>query len=731
MPTDISNAVGTARQFTPQPDNIYQGHYQGIGVSNGAPSATNSVLSTAESLSRLTEALQGYAVSHEKYMDVTGHQQAEAMINGMAPADIQKLNTIDAAQLYGYADSTDNPYFKAYADKLRGGFLASKMKQEYDAQYEMYPARSLDEEQQRYSEFTSKWKNDNLTGTNAPLNQYAFDMGYNESHLVNVAQLANQWVKKKNDNDVLVTMSQAQGDLGKILENSPQLLKTNGAMTAAVQTVFNNIRLMGLPANYREKLLKDFASEAIQSGHLDAERFEQMMNNVTVMSNLDGSTVNAASMLDMQTMRTAAADYNKQFMTQQKLDTINQYVKSKDLQGYLQKLTQMRQDDPDGAREFASLYAPISSGIATAQREEAARQRVLLQEQLKAQAKAAEQAQKQQTANGVLQAWMGGGNMYNGKPIQAYDIKSDVLYPQFLQKFAECVGNQDMDSMSRLMALPQAKDFKNSISADLVSQLDNLKPSDDGSVATSDKMASLLQFVATNPDSCEHLLGKEVSSRAKMLKSFVDMEGGDFESGLKDFAAYNTVDSDTKESFKGQVSSRMGSTGYTADNVPVLGGGTTSIPVYANPEMEDAAVNLASALACQSLPVDTALNQVGSIISNSYYAYKYAYIPKGVLNDIGTNDDEGFFKQSLDFYTGDADNVRYDRATQIFYYSDDDGRHNVSLGAIRSKARELAEATYNNPSTNNTDMSADDANAQRQDAEDAYVQDKIEQGGID
>ena len=76
MPTDISNAVGTARQFTPQPDNIYQGHYQGIGVSNGAPSATNSVISTAESLSRLTEALQGYAVSHEKYMDVTGHQQA-------------------------------------------------------------------------------------------------------------------------------------------------------------------------------------------------------------------------------------------------------------------------------------------------------------------------------------------------------------------------------------------------------------------------------------------------------------------------------------------------------------------------------------------------------------------------------------------------------------------------------------------------------------------------------
>lgn len=74
----------------------------------------------------MTEALQGYVVSYEKYMDVTGHQQAEAMINGMTPADIQKLNTIDAAQLYGYADSTDNPYFKAYADKLRGGFLASK-----------------------------------------------------------------------------------------------------------------------------------------------------------------------------------------------------------------------------------------------------------------------------------------------------------------------------------------------------------------------------------------------------------------------------------------------------------------------------------------------------------------------------------------------------------------------------------------------------------------------------
>lgn len=81
----------------------------------------------------------------------------------------------------------------------------------------------------------------------------------------NLAQLANQWVKKKNDNDVLVTMSQAQGDLGKILENSTAAKDANGAMTAAVQTVFNNILVQGLPE--LSSPLKDFGFTAVPEVH--------------------------------------------------------------------------------------------------------------------------------------------------------------------------------------------------------------------------------------------------------------------------------------------------------------------------------------------------------------------------------------------------------------------------------------------------------------------------------
>ena len=31
MPNEISNALGTARQFTPKPDSLYQGRYKDMG----------------------------------------------------------------------------------------------------------------------------------------------------------------------------------------------------------------------------------------------------------------------------------------------------------------------------------------------------------------------------------------------------------------------------------------------------------------------------------------------------------------------------------------------------------------------------------------------------------------------------------------------------------------------------------------------------------------------------
>ena len=115
MPTTISNAVGTARQFTPQPDSTYQGRYQNIQPERVFYRGSDMTL--GRNMARLTEAFNQWRVAHERTLDAVGLENAQRMINAETPADIEKLNTIDAAQTYGFVDDTANPYFRAYADK--------------------------------------------------------------------------------------------------------------------------------------------------------------------------------------------------------------------------------------------------------------------------------------------------------------------------------------------------------------------------------------------------------------------------------------------------------------------------------------------------------------------------------------------------------------------------------------------------------------------------------------
>ena len=120
MPSLISNALGTQRQFTAQPDSVYQGRYRDVSPQHSSPSDTSNADSLASNMERLSQALQGYAVQHEKYPDSKGLREAQAMINQESAGAIEKLNAVDAAQIEGFADSLDNPYFKAYAEGFLG-----------------------------------------------------------------------------------------------------------------------------------------------------------------------------------------------------------------------------------------------------------------------------------------------------------------------------------------------------------------------------------------------------------------------------------------------------------------------------------------------------------------------------------------------------------------------------------------------------------------------------------
>ena len=726
MPTDISNAVGTARQFTPQPDSQYQGRYQSIGAGSVAARDTSRSATLAANIERLNVALQSYAVSHEKYLDDMGAVAANKFINAKEPEDLKKLNIIDAAQQEGYANVMDNPYFMAHAEDLRGQLLAKQLKTEYDNQFAMTPARSMAEEQERYNKFVSDWREANLTGVHAPANLNAFNKGFYEAQPLNMLKLTSDWTQKKYKEDVLTTMASAQSKLGDVIENSVELLKTNGAMTQAVQEVFNEARLMGLPPEYRAKLLDDFATQIIQTGHLDAERLEQMMDNITIQTSMDGSTTKASDLLNMQTYKTYAVAFQKQFMDKWKWDTINKFGKmgKKGIDEVFKAQAWVKEHDPDNAPIWAEITPAVITQVKREEEEKKANARAMLA----ARKQAGATAIKSQNMVGAINTWLNGGTMYNGQTISSLSIDKEELnriVPNMLQGL---IAQGDVKKAMRLMDMPQMNTLRNDIGADVAYKLDCITPDNADNVDQS--IISLLQFTANNPNSVERMFGSEVGNRASVLRALFDLHNGDIDATVKDFAVYNSADKTVKDDYKQQAHNIIMSTGYTAGGVTHLtddDGGTnsyypsTSINIAGNPEMEGAVTNLATLFCLQGLSPWDAVNKAGATISNNYLVYHTGAFPKGVALDncYGATEwqNEVYFRRALADKVlenspedGWNVNMTYRRETQTFVFTNEETFNTtyVPLSDIRKLA---SDKWSNDMQWNNEDHTTTSANS--------------------
>ena len=365
MPTDVANQLGTARQFIPKPDSTYQGRYQDLQATTVRANTKTANMELGQNLQKLSVALNDYRLNTEKYKEQKGLIEATRMINSETPEDVAKLNLIDAAQTYGYVDSMDNPYFQAHAERLRGGYLSAQMKQQYDDKYAMSPAKSANEEQSRYAQFSSDYKKKLYDSSGAPQNSLAFEMGYNESNLINANKLSQDWYSKKHAEDLQVTHDTLNARLGVIVDNSGELLKENGLMTKSVQDIANEAKLMGLPPDARQSLWDGFLKQLVANGRIDGERLEQMCQNIDIQTNVDGTQMKLSDVVNIAQYKQIANDYHNQFMNQRKYDFVKKYTDMgrAGIQQAMADVEEMRYTDPVSYAELAPLLPQVVSGV--------------------------------------------------------------------------------------------------------------------------------------------------------------------------------------------------------------------------------------------------------------------------------------------------------------------------------------------------------------------------------
>ncbi|MBS5519653.1 MAG: hypothetical protein KHX13_04890 [Acidaminococcus intestini] len=766
MPTNISNAVGTQQQFTPRADSTYQGQYKGISGATFQASGATKALELSQSLARLGDALSGYLVSHEKYRDEMGHIKAERMVNSESPEDILKLNALDAAQQYGYADATANPYFQAYAEKMRGGFAAARMKQEYDLKYSMTPAKSLSEESQRYNEFTSEWRRDNLSGDNAPSNPVAFNDGYDESQLVNVNTLATNWVATRHKEDVIDTTASVKSKLGGLIANSKELLNTNGAMTKAVQSVLNETRLMGVPLEYRINILENFAQELLSTGHMDATRFEQMAKQLVVQTGMDGSKTTMDKLLDMQSYKTVAAHYSAEYHIKKQYDWAEPFVARADFNSALKDYEASSPEDKVWKKQMLSY---IKGKV-----EEKKRQREAM---LMSRTKHALGAGGGKTGGTklisrsdmatLMDTWVNGNDHWNATPITSFKVDEDTFNNEYIYRLNEYIKGGDTDKFYRLLDMPQGKSHMEAVQRNIESMFNLLHQTPDDpdgykfatNINSLPQLDNLMTMLASDPQRFTARLGTNLGVKATVLNDLFTMYGSDNrDAAIWMFAGYvNAKPEDTKafgESFSGEDFISQGIEGVTRVNSNGEVTSDLALDRESNQYLTSYAKDLYVAFRCVGNDSVNAWNAVKDVFKNNFYAYHNGFFPKSLVNNMGTEDDALFFIRGMDtgIYSADSDGDRVDvqynpnTATFMFRSIATGGVSYMSVDQIREagqeaykKAVEEYKQAQKNKGSKDTTMDADDYNAQRDaveysegfhpEADDFSLREKVEEFG--
>ena len=718
MPSLISNALGTQRQFTAQPDAVYQGRYADVSPQRAAVDDTTSRDSLAENMERLSQAFQGYSLQHEKYLDSKGLREAQAMIGHESAAAIEKLNAVDAAQVEGFANSLDNPYFKAYAEKLRGQFLSNRMKDEFDVAAQEHPEwkSSPDELMQHYSNFANDWKNSHLDGSIKPTNEYAFDMGYRENNTNELNGLMGEWHKQKKQDDILVTTTQVANDLDSVLMNAGTYMEdsTGKTMKDAIQKALNPTRLMGISLDSRMSIIRDFLNKGVNSGALPIDAVDKVLPDIVMQTTADGQTIKLKDVVSMKGLHVDAANYLSRYNSSMKEQFMQQY--SGDYAGALEDLEKTQYTDPDRYQVLASTLPQIKA--------EQLRMEAKAEAELKAAQKAAARGQyggrrggsggggrrggsggrsyrssrrnpdgtvggygghKLHNADEVGQfitAAVNGNNTAGGLPLDSYSVTPELFMPALKNEIQYLAANGNMDAVYRLMNTKQAGALRSSIARDIKMEFNTLRVGDDGHVTIDGKTQDALNAYASNPLAMKDIFGSEVYNDAVILHTYMRACPTDTQQAYDGYVTFTRMEKEKREDIVKNVVHN--SAGYTLEGVENLDGSLGTSTVAVDEDTKSALLLGAAAYAACTGNTNDAINMVGSDMAQGYFQYRGAMIPKYVLKGIGTaNDRQNLLDAIGDSMTledgtiPDSCRVKYDATSRTFSFYDPDHLHLV------------------------------------------------------
>ena len=629
--TNTSNAVGTARQFTPQPQSTYQRQLLTPRLGNNirARDVQSAGAQLAESLGVLQNAIEKYRQDYDtRQKDIA--EKVVPILYGKEDHDTRL--TIDSVALLnkaGIGGLQDNPYALALIDQLRGQEVSSEIHKRYDAYASQEKLKgTLEDEIKSYDDFYNEHVQEYLSNINVN-NKYAMDNGLYESRVVNTGKVASKFVTDKEE-EMSINRSEAISSF--VSENTRNRWKWSedeeNNFVSQIGNLLTTTQERDPTKNYQilDNMMKTIASNT---------------GNYGLLSKLKEAVVYGSQRLgdfiDIDKYKDLANESNKAHWMQRTRDIYDKVSTAKDKRS-LYEIVDGFDDAED--RQIASGF--VSGQLSSIEAEDRQRRAIELAS-AKAMTKAAVgninlKAQLSAIMNGQTQDAMGNGIVMSSSQLKDLGIDEN----QMILAIDSAITNLNFDdpnAMSQLMRLSYHPAYKGAFSK--VLQYDATAGLNSLTIDNQELTPSLQRCVDLYLRSPSLFNDMVTDSSLQAGVMCVATQGVPTYLQVKDVlgdkSRLEQIDKDMKDAVQDGVSGM---------SLPSLADGSSYEGFsYTEPNsvaFNDTYRNYARIYRAEGFSVDEAIRQTNYRLSSEYYAFNGCPIPKSVakLCDIGGTDED-------------------------------------------------------------------------------------------
>lgn len=734
MAKRIASAVGTEMQFMPQPDATYQERLTGVQGVRGTNPSSSSASMFASAANNLNSSWLSFLSDNEKRMNEEGLTEANRLIASTTEKDRQKLNTLDMALTYGYGNNLDNPYFIAYSDKLRGQALGDSAKLAYTEEYGDSPARTPDEEVQRYDRFVQQYRQ-KFIDKGLIDNNVSFEQGFNDQNIENQQTLMSNHVQRDINDRISETFNNIKSELGNLIYDAPTM--TRAEQVQKLTEILNQSRLMGLNPSQRQTLVDNFCKEIITTGTIkDFKNFKAtILDQVPVQTRLDGVTQTMGDLVDTMELDTLNVAYRKAHMEKSKMDFLKEYGKDKDMNRAYTAAIKMGQSGNRSARDDAEILTSTFGDIESLQNQHKAAQARIAKVGAKGVASAAAAQASAASAMENIRAFMEDDNPVRdgygssiGKPlVSGKAVDSGTILTAF-QNYENQIINSDDDEDTKAQKLMKLYTYSgvSNVKSQLVnSVLQTINSTTADSVESSGVPNSIIYLVKArniNHGQFAGAFGSNVDAAIGAIVNFSHASGEEDADnalirGYANYCRIKDTSEQDKQNYMSQIKS-IAAGGWSIGGMDSWNSEGSTAPdiSWDNPQISETVKDRALMYNLAYHDPQAALNAACNDIRDSYAYYHGAIFPKNCFNSgLSPDTERAFARQSLDALcyqfadnwgvSAEDINVAYDEASNTWSFSESANGNYTQLSGS-DMANEIQYVATYEPSSD-SDSSSD------------------------